>query len=77
MSAETIEACPECDSSRVSSTNANPMGAPPSAAYYCNDCSATFEEPIERERGENNGVINSPHARALIATDPAEVPGDD
>jgi len=50
---ETVAACPECDSSRVSRNAVGGVRAghsEPQGRYRCAECAALFNDIVERER---------------------------
>jgi transposase-like protein len=72
-SGETVDACPECDSGRLTKHvggMSRPIDGP--LGYRCLDCKAKFEEPVTRpSRGESPNVGNLSEAgRALLDADP-------
>lgn len=74
--ADTILVCPECDRAHVLASNGKPNRTAVETDYYCTDCGARFDTPVERERkwggsGPKNGLA------AILAdesvTDPSDV----
>ncbi len=70
---DTVLACPECDKPGVRQRSADTLRGQPSAGHYaCRFCSATFDEPVERERERAQGDPGY-LAGDLAAADPDDI----
>lgn len=69
--AETVEVCPECDSSQI----AVRVTHPDEERYYCRECRAKFGTPDTREHREVPWKHRKGLAGKLADMDPGEVTG--
>jgi hypothetical protein len=74
---DTITACPECDSCSIKPRNPGKPSSPPSHTtnWYCNECGAQFDEPVERARHTKAGG-RSGLARDLVEAESGDLVTD-
>ena len=72
---ETVEVCPECDTTAIYSRSGGHRGRTPrdAPAYGCHNCGALFDEPVERARKTNAGGHRGV-GKLLESADPEEWP---
>lgn len=71
---EMIDVCPECGTYHIYPRRPSiGHSADDDHAYRCQSCSATFDEPDERERGGQGGIPGHSLASDLADMDPEEV----
>lgn len=73
--ADTVAACPNCDSSRVvRRTDSLPdTDRRADTRWYCRDCPADFDEPISRDPHREHSPVPD-HVADLLDADPEEYP---
>jgi len=74
---DLLKACPECDSSRLQFRTVGQNGRyrEGEGDYYCKDCEATVEDPVERER-KNIRAARHGVAKKLEQADPDDLATD-